>query len=148
MSDSALITIEENLKDGIGLYLHWCGDIQTVTDFLVYCDLKRYRSPDTHDYGWSCLSHVISSYFGDGLSVGIVRMNRWDGNSLDNGIYIIKNWKIIKRKYGNERKKVKPSLKRLKRINECMPVKERLSDERLSELLEKYLNGENLGIRE
>lgn len=84
----------------LGVYVHWNGGIDSVTAFLEYCKLKRYRSPEVDTYGVARLCQVIGNFFGGSGSVGVEKINKnispeyvselW----LDNGIYEVENWKI------------------------------------------------------
>lgn len=103
MGDRAVITTStkrsiQNSTD-IGVYLHWNGDLFSVTAFLAYCKRRNYRPPEVDNYGWARLCQVIGNYFGGGLSLGIGKCNELDCNNYDNGTYIIKNWEIIDRRY-------------------------------------------------
>lgn len=105
MGNRAVITTstsEEvaNSKD-IGIYLHWNGGRDSVEGFLKFCKLAGYRSPEEDNYGWAQLCRVIANFFGDGLSVGIDTCDHLDCDNYDNGVYIIRDWKIVDRKYFN-----------------------------------------------
>lgn len=94
MGNRAIITSE---KKDVGIYLHWNGGRDSVEAFLRYCDMKDYRSPEVDHYGWARLAQVIGNFFGGGLSIGILAGKQIDGCECDNGIYIIKDWKIVGR---------------------------------------------------
>lgn len=98
MGNRAVITTNENLND-IGIYLHWNGGRDSVDGFLKYCKMKGYRPPEEDSYGWAYLCTTIGNYFGDGLSLGINVANKLDCDNWDNGVYIIKKWEIVGRKY-------------------------------------------------
>lgn len=120
MGNRAVITTEDK---NIGVYLHWNGGRDSVEAFLKYCELKGFRSPETDNYGWARLCQVIANYFGgNGLSIGIDKYERLDTNNGDNGVYIIKNWKIIDRLYFTGTEQHEYDLdKMLKSIEECQP---------------------------
>lgn len=100
MGNRAVITTEENFKNnGVGVYLHWNGGRDSVEGFLKYCKMQNYRSPETDCYGWARLCQVVGNFFGGNLSVGVDQIKYLDCNNGDNGVYIIKNWEIISRKY-------------------------------------------------
>lgn len=100
MGNRGVITTEYNFKtNGIGIYLHWNGGRDSVTAFLKYCEMQGYRAPDTDNYGWARLCQVIGNFFGGTLSVGIDTVNRLDCDNGDNGVYIIRGWKIVGREY-------------------------------------------------
>lgn len=103
MGNRAVITTSkstdiENSTD-IGIYLHWNGGRDSVQAFLKYCELKGYRSPEKDNYGWARLCQVIGNFFGGELSIGIDSCCSLDCDNWDNGVYIIKDWKIVGRKY-------------------------------------------------
>lgn len=99
MGSRAVITTKDK---EIGVYLHWNGDKVSVGGFLKFCELMKFRSPETDCYGWARLCQVIANFFGGdsgGLSVGIDKYKNLDTDNGDNGVYIIENWKIVGREY-------------------------------------------------
>ena len=131
MGNSALIMTKDGFENGgIGLYLHWNGGRDSVEPFLNYCEIKGYRPPETDGYGWARLAQVVGNFFGGSISVGIEYYEKGsDFGYLDNGVYIIENWKIIDRKYFDweEQNEYDPQ-EFLKGIDESMPLKEQLGD--------------------
>ena len=120
MGNRAVITTEEKK---IGVYVHWNGGRDSIEAFLKQCELKGFRAPETDCYGWARLCQVIANYFGgSGLSIGIDRYERLDTDNGDNGVYIIKDWKIIDRLYftGTEQKEYDLD-KMLESIEESQP---------------------------
>jgi len=104
MGNRAVITTEENFakNSGLGVYLHWNGGRDSVQGFLEYCRLRSFRRPENDDYGWARLCQVIGNFMGaDGCSVGIGDVTQLDMDNGDNGVYLIKDWKIVGRKYYN-----------------------------------------------
>ncbi len=101
MGNRAVITTDETCTNGIGVYLHWNGGYDSVSAFLKYCELKGYRSPEKDSYGWARLCQVIGNFFGGSYSLGIDLCKNLDCANGDNGVYIIKDWKIIGRKFFN-----------------------------------------------
>ena len=90
MGNRAVITTQENFNNnGVGIYLHWNGGIDSVIPFLDYLAIKRYRKPYADDYGWAMLTNIITNFFGDGLSCGVDTVDRLDCDNRDNGVYII-----------------------------------------------------------
>lgn len=85
----------------LGVYLHWYGGYESVRSFTEYCKLKGYRSPETDNYGIARLCQVVGNYFGGGLSLGIMEIDKEltpeivDSYCLDNGVYEIENWEIV-----------------------------------------------------
>ena len=79
MGNRAVITTTNALRENgslkkneIGIYLHWCGSPENVQRFLG------------EDFG------------GYELSIGIDRLERLDCANYDNGVYIFKDWTIVK----------------------------------------------------
>lgn len=98
MGNRAVITTNKELND-TGIYLHWNGGRDSVEAFLAYCDLKHYRKPENDSYGYAMLINVITNYFGDGLSCDVGNCQHLDCDNYDNGVYIIKDWRIVDRLY-------------------------------------------------
>lgn len=120
MGNRAVITTEDKK---IGVYVHWNGGRDSIEAFLKYCEQKGFRSPEVDNYGWARLCQVIANYFGgNGLSVGIDRYNCLDKNNGDNGVYIIRDWKIIDRLYFKGTEQHEYNLEdMLKEIESCQP---------------------------
>lgn len=98
MGNRAVIT---SVKKDLAVYLHWNGGLESVTAFLDYCDMARFRSPDEDCYGYARLCQVIANFFGPtGLSVGVMQ---YTGDrsmcemASDNGVYVVKGWKVVER---------------------------------------------------
>lgn len=132
MGNRAVITTSKTGEvepNNIGIYLHWNGGRDSVEAFLAYCELKGYRSPDYDCYGWARLAQVIGNFLGGSLSVGIDTCSRLDCDNYDNGVYFIKDWKIVGRqfdRYGEQHNHDLYEL--LKEIDNKMPVNERVQD--------------------
>ena len=131
MGNRAVITTKENFNNnGVGVYVHWNGGRNSIEAFLTYCKLKGYRDPANDCYGWARLCQVIGNYFGGDCSVGIDICRNLDCDNGDNGVYIIKNWEIVDRKYFNGVEQSSYDLYEfLKDIDNSMPEKERISGE-------------------
>ena len=144
MGDRAVITTEDK---EMGVYLHWDGDITSVTAFLTWCKLRGIRAPDYQNYGWARLCQVIANYiegayYGaarkvgceetfSGLSVGVDRYENLEGLAdWDNGTYIIKGWDIVGREGAGDDEKIDKDrfFRMLCRINECQPEGMRLDE--------------------
>lgn len=99
MGNRALI---KGIGKGFAVYVHWNGGYDSVLAFTQYCKLKGYRSPESDTYGTARLCQVIGNFFGGNLSVGLMnvqadmteRTARELG--LDNGVYELENWNIVK----------------------------------------------------
>lgn len=139
MGNRAIITTKENFEnDGIGVYLHWNGGRDSVEGFLKYCELRGFRSPDDDSYGWARFVQVVANFFGmDGLSIGIDKIsNLPKGDFCDNGVYIIKGWEIVDRKfYDIEEQHEYP-------LNDMLHA----IDERQPEPLGKYLDAKEVPV--
>lgn len=131
MGNRAVITTEQKK---LGIYLHWNGGRDSVEAFLKYCELKKFRKPENDNYGWACLVTVISNFFGSGTSIGIDTYDRMDTDNGDNGVYIIKDWKIIGRSYFTGTEQNDHSLiEGLRAIDNAQPAHIRIS-EKIDEL--------------
>jgi hypothetical protein len=104
MGNRAVITTEE---EKIGVYLHWNGGRDSVEGFLAVCEELGHRQPEKDHYGWARLCQVIGNYFEGTASIGIDTLDKLDCDNGDNGMYIIKDWKIIGRKFFDNRKEQK-----------------------------------------
>lgn len=132
MGNRAVITFDKQ----VGIYLHWNGGLDSVEAFLKYCELKQHR-PD--DYGIARLAQVIGNFFGGTTSVGVGKYSRLDCDNFDNGVYVVENWKVVRRIFfsGDEQDEYK-LLEMLKAIDEKQPVDEQLFKGK-SEITEKDL---------
>lgn len=100
MGNRAVITTEENFNNnGIGIYVHWNGGRDSIEAFLKYCELQGFSKPEEDCYGWARLCQVIANFFGGDSAVGIDVCSHLDCDNWDNGVYFIKDWKIVGRKY-------------------------------------------------
>lgn len=120
MGNRAVITLDNKT----GIYLHWNGGRDSVEAFIMYCRLKEYR---TDDYGTARLTQVIANFFGGSTSIGVASLNNLDCNNGDDGVYIIENWKIVKREYfeGQEQNEYK-IIDMLKHIDSKQPESEQI----------------------
>ena len=97
MGNRCVITTEAR---EIGVYLHYNGDPDFVASLLRYCSLAGIRKPENNCYGWARLCQVAANYFGGTLSVGINQYDKLDTDNGDNGTYIIRDWEIVDREFG------------------------------------------------
>ena len=137
MGNRAVITTKENFdNNGVGIYLHWNGGRDSVEGFLKYCDLKGFRSPETDDYGWARLAQIIANYFGgDGLSIGVNRVDKLDCDNGDNGTYFIEDWKIVGRRYFDWTEQQEYPLKKMVMdIDSTQPTHMQLTERELERL--------------
>ena len=103
MGNRAVITAstaaDVSTSNDLGVYLHWNGGRDSVEAFLSYCKRRGFRPPEQDNYGWARLCQVIGNFFGGDLSLGIDRCCKLDCNNGDNGVYIIRNWEIVERRF-------------------------------------------------
>jgi hypothetical protein len=103
MGDRAVITTSKDKNAGIGIYLHWHGDIQSVVAFLDSAKERGYRNPESDStYAMARLCGLLHEFFGvqSSTSLGIGELKRLDCDNFDNGVYVIGNdWQITDR-YG------------------------------------------------
>ena len=104
MGNRAVITTTNALRENgslkkneIGIYLHWCGGQEDVQRFLDLAKEKGVRKPEDDCYGWARLCQVIGEDFGGyELSIGIEKLCCLGCANYDNGVYIFKDWTIVK----------------------------------------------------
>lgn len=136
MGDRAVITTKDK---EVAVYLHWNGDVTSVTAFLTWCKLRGLRAPDSDSYGWARLCQVIANYiegcnyaaaqlYGSsarafsGLSIGVDRYENMEGAAdWDNGTYIIEGWDIVSRENPPENDECEALYPMLCRINRYQP---------------------------
>ena len=125
MGNRAVITTKENVENnGVGIYVHYCGDLESIEAFLTYCKIIDARQPEDDDYGWATLSRVIGNYFGDTTGIGINVINQLDTINSDNGTYIIKDWQVVDRYYSKGLKSnitYEELIDKLLDIDNCQP---------------------------
>ena len=96
MGNRAVITTE---AEEIGVYLHWNGGRDSVEAFLAVCKELGHRPPENDCYGFARLCQVIGNFSGGTNSLGVDNIKNLDCNNGDNGMYIIKDWEIVGRKF-------------------------------------------------
>lgn len=128
MGNRAVITTRENFdNNGIGIYVHWQGGLNSIKAFLKYCEMRGFRAPDEDNYGWARLTQVIANFMGgDGLSVGIDTLDHLDCDNWDNGTYIIKGWKIVGHEYSEPCKDKYKIQDLLLAIDEAQPIEQQI----------------------
>ena len=138
MGNRAVITTKEGGQKRIGVYIHWNGGRDSVEAFLEYCRRMKFRCPEDDCYGWARFCQVVSNFMEsgldetirrngvpDGLSIGISTIDNLDCDNFDNGMYIIKEWKIIGREHFNGKEQNGCDLDRmLTVIHEAQPWKD------------------------
>ena len=136
MGNRAVITTDKFNENNVGIYLHWNGGRDSIEAFLKYCQLRGFRTPETDNYGWARLTQIIANFIGEDLSVGIDKCKNLDCDNSNNGVYLIKDWKITGRKYqkGTEQKEYK-LLEMLLAIDKQQPKADRLGKEKIEKLI-------------
>lgn len=128
----------------IGVYLHWNGGPDSVEAFLEYCRLKGHHS-FTDDYGLARFCQVVGNYFGGTCSIGIETEvydseKRVEGWCLDNGLYVVEGWEVVKRVCPGFGREGYDRTEMLMAIDEAQPEKERLGKD--------FFNSELVGVSE
>lgn len=93
MGNRAVIQFGRSKKSP-AIYLHWNGGIESVQAFL---DVAKDLGCRPDDYGVARLAQIIGNWFGGTLSLGMGRADQLDRDNFDNGTYVVKDWKIVKR---------------------------------------------------
>lgn len=127
MGNRAIIKPE---GQSVGVYLHWNGGIDSVTGFLKYCELKDFRGFED-GYGMARFCQVVGNFFGGGLSIGIetdVEETEEAAEWIDNGIYVVKGWEIVRRIGGCTSREGYDLDDMLQAIDVKQPLEERLGD--------------------
>lgn len=93
MGNRAVIQFGRSKKSA-AIYLHWNGGIESVQAFL---DVAKDLGCRADDYSVARLAQIIGNWFGGTLSIGMGRAEQLDRDNMDNGTYIVKDWKITKR---------------------------------------------------
>lgn len=141
MGNRAVITTHstKNVESSsqIGIYLHWNGGRDSVEAFLKYCEIAGHRSPDTDNYGMARLCQVIANMFGGTTSIGIDQCKNLDCDNYDNGVYLIKGWKIVDRQFLRGKEQNEYELEKfLYDLDECQPENSRIGKDKIHSYLE------------
>lgn len=128
MGNRAVITWSQHMSS-VGIYLHWQGGRDSIEGFLTYCDLKEYRE----DYGVALLAGVITNFMGNGMSCCVDTCHNLNCNNWDNGVYFVKDWRIVGRAFHKGSEQLNCDLRKcVEEINARMPKKMRLPPEEWS----------------
>lgn len=124
MGNRAIIKAEGNNNKAV--YLHWNGGRDSVEGFLKYCELKGFRGFDD-EYGMARFCQIVGNFFGGGLSLGIMDSV---GSPGDNGVYIVRGWKIVDREgYGGPEQQEHSLIDMLIAIDAAQPIKEQFGED-------------------
>ena len=143
MGDRGVITTQKDLDEGgVGVYLHWLGAPEYVCPMLEYCRIRGFRLPEEDSYGYARLVQVASNMSGgDGLSVGVNRLEKLDTENWNNGTYLVRGWKVEKRLYVSDQRPLPEcSLDDLIGIDREQPESQRIGDRMLEGLLANGLS--------
>lgn len=123
------------------VYLHWDGSPEQVVNVLAYCKARKF---ETGDYGVARFCQVFGNVIGGDLSIGINTIDA-DANlekygQGDNGIYIVKNWEIIKSTHYYNVSKFRALINEetLEEINEYQNARDRLSSNDIIEFCNTF----------
>ena len=101
MGNRAVITASNSTEQGLGIYLHWNGGIESVLAFLDTAKQLGYRSPvGDESYGMARLCGLICLFGGlrNGTGVGINDLSKLDCDNFDNGVFVVgDNWELVDR---------------------------------------------------
>jgi len=141
MGNRAVITLKphtgKSYDNQVGIYVHWNGGRDSIEAFLTYCELQGFRSPSSDSYGFARLTQVIANFFGgDGLSIGVNTCKHLNCANFDNGVYLIKDWKVVGRDHFKGREQKEYSLVgMLIAIDKSQPEEMRLGESKIKELM-------------
>ena len=101
MGDRAVITASKSKDKGVGIYLHWYGDLPVVLALIDTAKRLGYRSPEYDEtYGMArlCGLACVLSGIRSEVGIGIGELSQLDCNNYDNGTYVIGgNWELVDR---------------------------------------------------
>jgi len=129
-------------EDSVGVYFHWNGGRDSVEAFLAYCEMVGFVSPTYDNYGIARFAQVAANWFGgDGLCIGVDRIDRLDADNGDNGLYICNGWRIVDRRYHHGKEQLIYSLiDFVHDINEKQPDNLRKSEDKLDAMIDAYFD--------
>lgn len=100
MGNRAVITASTE-PNGLGIYLHWNGGIESVLAFVDVAKARGFRDPASDEsYGMARLCGLLHEFFGvnESTSLGLGTLDRLDCDNFDNGVFVIgKGWTIVSR---------------------------------------------------
>lgn len=115
-----------------GVYLHWNGGPDSVGAFLEYCKLRGFRDfggENRDGYGMARFIQIVANFFGGSLSIGVEEnckeTEEW-AEDLDNGIYVVDGWNIVKRIGGTNYSEGYDRKELLLSIDKSQPIYEQL----------------------
>jgi hypothetical protein len=84
------------------------------------------------------LINVITNYFGSGLSCDVGNCQHLDCDNGDNGVYIIKDWRIVGRLYAYGEQYYYDFITMINNIDSQQPEHMQLTDEEKARIPEVY----------
>lgn len=125
MGNRAVITTLGNEK---GIYIHWNGGRDSVEPILWYCKNLMPKTNFTH----SDLERIAFVMELVGLNPEMDDVNKLDCDNYDNGVYVVKNYKIVGRLFMRyDEQKTYNFTEFVMWINEHMPRKWQKSEEEI-----------------
>lgn len=101
MGNRAVITASTSTEQGLGIYLHWNGGIESVVAFLDTAKQLGYRDPTADEsYGMARLCGLIALFTGlrNSTGVGINDLSKLDCDNWDNGVFVVgPGWELVDR---------------------------------------------------
>lgn len=101
MGNRAVITASDSKTNGVGIYVHWNGGLESVLAFLDVARERGYRDPSSDEsYGMARLCGLMHEFFGvkESDSLGFGQLTNLDCDNGDNGVYVIgKDWTVVDR---------------------------------------------------
>ena len=155
MGERAVITATSavcaNLVDE-AIYTHWNVGRDFVEAYLTYCRMQGYTPPEKDKDSLSRLREIMRNHiYGipesgednpDQVSIDILAKFQFSAYG-DEGVYVIKNWKIVKRMMQEEHNKMAGELLRydlidlLLEIDEAQPENVQLGEKQIKSKLRK-----------
>ncbi len=142
MGERCVITTQNDLDEsGIGVYLHWMGSPEDVYPLLEYCRIRGFRCPEADSYGYARLVQVAANASGgEGLSVDVNKLDRLDMQNWNNGVYVVRGWKVEKRLYSEDAEvSIDGFYDSMRCLDEAQPSEQRIGSDMLRALWRRGL---------
>lgn len=138
MGDRCVIATE---KRDIGIYLHWAGGRVYVESFLAYARMRGIRPPEEDNYGWARLCQIVGNAIQGDLGIGIGLYDDLDRDNGDNGLYVIRGWRVVGREFfSGEECGRGPDEELLVRIDLGQPAQDRVGYEAIGKWMRNPAN--------
>lgn len=63
------------------------------------CKDEGIRPPEEDNYGWARLCQIVGNAIQGDLGIGIGIYDDLDGDNGDNGLYVIRGWRVVGREF-------------------------------------------------